>query len=126
LPFYDFACKECQVEREDGTADVVLKTVHCSMDEITENPYPDCERCGERMSRVYNQLVFGLYQQNKGIFPMKVHNLGSQPVTVESRDDLKRKLKENDRFEMDFSEGARYRHKQAMARKRRIFSLNPS
>lgn len=126
MPFYDYACGECQVKNDDGTADVILETVMCSMAEITDRPYPTCKRCGAGMKRVYNQMVFGLYQQNKGIFPMKVHNLTAHPVTVESRDDLKRKMKQYDRVEMDFSDGARARHRDAVARARRVFSLRPS
>jgi predicted nucleic acid-binding Zn ribbon protein len=126
MPLYDFACHECEQEMDDGKSDIILETVVCAMAAIAERPYPSCKRCGAKMKRVYNQMVFGLYQQNKGIFPMQVHNLTSHPVTVESRDDLKRKMKQYDRVELDFSDNARARHRDAVARSRRMFSLKPS
>ena len=124
--FYDYACRKCEKRLDDGKSDVILETVRCSAEEITSRPYPTCRRCGETMGRVYNQRVFDTYLQNKGIFPMNVNNLTAGTVRVESRDDLREKEKLYGRVQTDFSEGARYRHKQAKESARRIFSLRPS
>ncbi len=123
MPFYDYICRECT----EGEPDDHMRTeVICSIKAISDRAHPDCPRCRRTMGRVYNQGVFGLDQQEKGIFPLPVHNLGANPVMIDSRAHLKKEMKARGRVEYDFSQAARDRYKTAKHNARRHFSMNPS
>lgn len=118
---YRFRCDGCAVPGE-------AVEIWVPMSEMDGSKTPKCPRCRDLTRRLYTTQGMALAQQEKGIYPRIVPNLGEDgaAIRVESRAHLKHEMDKRHLVFQDLSPGAQYRLKRVRSERRKYFSLKPS